>query len=378
MAQETDSAHTRQTEGCRAGMAGLAGNLLLAGGKLAVGMVSNSIAVMADAFNNAADAFSSLVTLVGFKLSGKAGDEKHPYGYGRMEYVSGFVVALVILVTALSLGKAAVWRLLDPAPVETAPLFGAVLLASVAVKLGLAWYTFGLNRRLDSSALRAAVTDNVADAAVTGVTLAGMLLNSHTTFPVDACTGLLVVALLLYSGWRALWENLDFLLGRGAGERLTEQVRAAVLAHGEFAAVLSFDMHDYGPNARMAALRVTVRETVGSGEAERALREVTETLRREYGIEAGVYVEPASATGVPPRPVRREKEEDASADGPDVSESLWTVADIHRNRWKARRQALRAVLVGHFLHCGIRPDTGHVRPVAARTSGLWREHSSRG
>ena len=166
----------RRQYGLLSGAVGIVLNLLLTAGKLAAGLAASSIAVMADAFNNLTDAASSVVTLVGFHLAGQKADEGHPFGHGRMEYLSGLVVSLLILLVGLELGKSSVEAILHPAETQFSLLTAGVLLASVLVKLWMCLFNRSLSRRIGSAAMAATATDSLSDAAATSVVLVGALV----------------------------------------------------------------------------------------------------------------------------------------------------------------------------------------------------------
>ena len=203
---------SRQQVGQRTGVIGITVNALLFSIKLTLGLLNNSVSVIADGFNNLGDCASSLVTTIGFHLSGKTTDEKHPYGYGRMEYISGFVVAMLIIMTALSVGKSSIVHMLYPEqPTLTMWIFVAQGFA-VVVKLAFALYIHVVNSKLGSAALNATFKDSMADSVVTTVTLLSLLASQFTTLPVDGIAGLIVAIMILWAGITSFKEHLDLLI----------------------------------------------------------------------------------------------------------------------------------------------------------------------
>ena len=204
----------RRRCGARAGLVGIFLNLLLFGGKLAVGLLSASVAIVADAVNNLSDAASSVVTLAGFRMAGREADRKHPFGHGRMEYVAGLIVALAILLMGLELGRSALEALFHPEDTVFSPAAALVLCAALGGKFFLFRFDRKLGELLDSSTLEAAAADSLSDMASTAVvllsTLAGHLFHIH----MDGLAGLLVAVFILKTGWEAATDTLDPLLGR--------------------------------------------------------------------------------------------------------------------------------------------------------------------
>lgn len=269
----------RAQSGVRLALAGLAVNLALAAGKLALGAYSHSVAVASDGFNNLADCLSCLLLLVGFALSGRAGDAKHPYGYGRMEYVGGFTVSCIVLATALSLGRTAVLRLFQGSSLV---LSGGLLLGlgvSVVAKGLLGWGLTRAARTQDSPALRASGKDALSDALVTATVLLGLPLSRWTPLPLDGLLGLAVAALMLLGGWASLRENLDLLLGAGADEALCQDLDRAVAAQPALTAVKTLSLHDYGVERQVGFVEVGIREGAAPEAVRTALDAVTAALQ---------------------------------------------------------------------------------------------------
>ncbi|TCS78730.1 cation diffusion facilitator family transporter [Pectinatus cerevisiiphilus] len=209
----------RQRIGQLAGIIGIAVNACLFFLKLTLGLLSNSVSVIADGFNNLGDCISSLVTTVGFYLSGKDADTKHPYGYGRMEYISGFIVALLIIITALSVGKFSIMRMLSPEPsmLTTKLLFAQIF--AIIVKLIFAFYIHVINSKFDSAVLNATLKDSLADAGVTTAALLSLLTSQFTSLPVDGIAGFIIAIMILGAGITSFKEHLDLLLGNSVNKK---------------------------------------------------------------------------------------------------------------------------------------------------------------
>ena len=277
----------RDLAGKRSGWVGLFGNLLLVAAKALAGILSNSVAVTADAMNNLADCVSSLVTLLGFSLATKGRDQMHPYGHGRMEYVCGFVVSLLIILTGLSVGKDAVGRLAAPQQVAVTGLTAAVLCLGVLGKAAMACYVRYLNKAVGSPALDAVQLDNWSDALVTAFTLAGILAAPYPSLPVDGLLGVAVAAVILRSGASSFKENLVLLLGEGADPD-TEDEMVRIVTEYIPGSVEEISLHDYGPENRLAYIKID-RPAADEGSIAQALSCIKEKIRQELQIDATLY-----------------------------------------------------------------------------------------
>lgn len=280
---------SRQRLGQRTGAMGLAVNAILFITKLALGIITNSVSILADSFNNLTDCASSLVTILGFKLSNKDKDDKHPYGYGRMEYISGFLVSFLIIGTAFSLGKTAIVRIMHPQPLRGSSLFFLILVLSIAMKLALACYIQFVNRTIRSATLRATFKDSLADAVVTAITLIAFLLAPTTALPLDGITGLIVAVIILWSGITSFRENLDLLLGMGASNDLSERVIRTVLKYDAFDKVEAFHVYDFGPETQTAFLQVSLKFSPHLNKVQTAIKEVSAEIKQQFDLDVTIY-----------------------------------------------------------------------------------------
>lgn len=282
----------RRAYGVLCGCVGIALNLLLFAGKLLAGVLTGSIAVIADAVNNLSDAGSSVVTLLGFKLAAQAPDRGHPFGHGRMEYVSGLVVSMLIVLMGVELGKSSVEKIIFPEPVNFNLLAGGILCASICVKLYMAFYNRSIGRRIGSSAMSATATDSLSDCLATAAVLLGALAGHFWDVQIDGWCGALVAAFILWSGVRSAKETIDPLLGQPPAPEYVERVRQVVLSRPEITGIHDLIVHDYGPGRRMLSLHAEVpadgdilalHDTVDAAE-----RELNETM----GCLATIHMDP--------------------------------------------------------------------------------------
>ena len=287
-----DSAGLRKAYGVLCGAVGIFLNILLFAGKLLAGTLAGSVAITADAFNNLSDAGSSAITLLGFHLAGQKPDAHHPFGHGRIEYLSGLGVAVLILLMGWELLQSSLTKILHPAPVTASPLVIAILCVSVGVKLYMAFYNWRLGKRLDSAAMRATATDSLCDSAATSAVLAATLIGHFTGKMIDGWAGLLVAAFILWSGAKAAKETADPLLGTPPTREFVSRIRELVMAHPGIIGIHDLIVHDYGPGRVMISLHAEVP----AGQDVLALHDeidnVEKELREQLGCEAVIHMDP--------------------------------------------------------------------------------------
>ena len=285
-------AQLRKGYGVLCGGVGVGLNLLLFLGKLLAGLASGSIAVVADAVNNLSDAGSSVVTLLGFRLAEQKPDHEHPFGHGRMEYLSGLVVSMLILLMGFELAQSSVGKILNPVPSETDWQVTAVLCAAIAVKLYMAFYNRRIGKRIGSTAMEAAALDSLSDCAATSAVLTASLVERYTDLVLDGWGGLLVALFILWSGFQAAKTTMDPLLGTPPSAEFVEEIRNLVLAHQPILGVHDIIVHDYGPGRRMISLHAEVPAEGELLELHNRIDHVERELREQLGCEAVIHMDP--------------------------------------------------------------------------------------
>lgn len=254
--QNGNAPAVRSAIGKLAGAVGIFCNFLLFLGKLLVGVISGSVSVVADALNNLSDASSSVVTLLGFRMAQKPADKEHPYGHARYEYLSGLVVAALILVIGFELVKTSVEKILYPAPVEFTAITLCVLLASIAVKAWMMLFNSSLGRRIDSTTLKATAADSRNDVITSSAVLLGCVMEHFTGLRVDGWLGLLVALFILWSGVSIARETVSPLLGKEADRELVIRLNELVNKHRMILGSHDLLVHDYGPGQCFATVHV--------------------------------------------------------------------------------------------------------------------------
>lgn len=283
---------TRRAYGVLCGIVGICLNVLLFAGKFLAGTLSGSIAVTADAFNNLSDAGSSFVTLVGFQLAGQKPDSQHPFGHGRMEYVSGLAVAVLILLMGVELGESSVEKILRPEPVDSGPLVFAILCASILVKLYMFLYNRRLGKKLGSPAMEATAMDSLSDSAATAAVLLATVIGHFTDLLIDGWCGVLVAAFILWSGVNAVKETLDPLLGTPPTHELVQRIRGIVMEHATILGVHDLIVHDYGPGRMMISLHAEVPANEDVLALHDEIDNVEKELQEKLGCAAVIHMDP--------------------------------------------------------------------------------------
>lgn len=295
--ENISSPAVRRRYGILSGCVGIGLNLLLFAGKLLAGILSRSIAVTADAVNNLSDAGSSVVTLLGFKLAAQAPDRDHPFGHGRLEYVSGLVVSMVILLMGVELGKTSLEKILHPEEVNFSPLVAVILCASITVKLYMAYYNRSIGRKINSAAMAATAADSLSDCLATAAVLLGALAGHFWNVKIDGWCGAAVALFILWSGFGAARETINPLLGQPPSPEFVEQIRALVRAHPQIIGIHDLIVHDYGPGRRILSLHAEVPASGDILELHDVVDGLERRLNDELGCLATIHMDPVVNDG---------------------------------------------------------------------------------
>jgi len=285
-------AEVRARCGALAGKTGIGANLILFAVKLLSGLFTNSVAMAADAVNNLSDAAGSLVTLFGFRLAGQEADADHPFGHGRMEYVSGLIVSMAILLMGFELAKTSLSSFFAPAGTVFSPLVCLLLLCSIGVKLLMWRFYLALGRAISSAAVEAAATDSLSDCAATGAVLLSSVLGAFTTLPVDAAAGILVSAFIFKAGWDSLKATLDPLLGRPMDPDLAREIDELAVSHDYIMGIHDIVYHDYGPGRAMMSFHAEVPADGDMLAIHDMIDHIERELKAKHRIETVIHMDP--------------------------------------------------------------------------------------
>lgn len=275
--EQVEDPNVRKAYGTCSSVVGICCNILLFVLKYVMGTLSHSIAIVSDAFNNLSDCASCLVTLFGYKLAAKPADKGHPFGHGRMEYLTSLVIAVMIALMGFELLRNSVEKIIRPDAVQFRWLTLAVLVLSIGVKLWMAWFNTKLGKRIQSTVMIATAKDSRSDVAATGATILALLLSLVTTLPVDGIMGTAVSLFILKTAFDIIRDTVGDLLGKPADVEMVQKLKELVLAHEKIIGVHDLILHNYGPGRTMGSCHVEVR----SDSDFVAVHEVVDLIERE-------------------------------------------------------------------------------------------------
>lgn len=254
--RNTQDTAVRAAYGKLSGWVGIVCNTLLCGGKFIAGYLSGSVSIIADAANNLSDASSSIISLMGFKLSEKSADDEHPYGHARYEYLSGLIIAFLVLLIGFELLKSGIGKIVSPSPVEFSWVSVGVLIASILVKLWMMVFNQSMGKRINSHALKATAIDSRNDCISTLAVLIAAVISHLTQFELDGIIAVLVAVFILYSGISLIREAMSPLLGKAPSPEMTEDIRRKILSYEGVLGTHDLMVHDYGPGRLFASVHV--------------------------------------------------------------------------------------------------------------------------
>lgn len=285
-------AEVRRGYGTLCSLVGIMLNILLFAGKYFAGVVTKSIAITADAFNNLSDAGSSVMTLIGFKFAGKKADKDHPFGHGRIEYIAGLGVSLAILLMGFELAKSSFEKITSPEPVDTSAMAICILFASIAVKSYMCIYNTRIGEKISSASMKATGMDSLSDCIATGVVLISILVTKFTGVMIDGWCGILVALFILWAGLNAAKETIGPLLGQPPEPEFVQEIEDIVMAHKYVQGIHDLVVHDYGPGRLMISLHAEVPGDEDIFELHDEIDEIELELNDKLNCEAVIHMDP--------------------------------------------------------------------------------------
>ncbi|MEG2086934.1 MAG: cation diffusion facilitator family transporter [Angelakisella sp.] len=292
--QETQETTVRQAYGRLGSLVGIVVNLLLFAGKFTVGTLMSSVAIAADGVNNLSDAGSSVVSLLSFKLSAMPADRGHPYGHARIEYLASMVVAILILVLGVELGKTSLGKVMAPDEITFSWLMIVVLAISIGAKLWLFLFNRKLGKRIDSSVMQATATDSLSDVLATSAVLLSAILSPLLHYPLDGWMGVAVSAFILFSGVNIIHEAMDKLLGDAPDAALIAQIESFVKGYSGVLGVHDLIIHSYGPGRCFASLHAEVSSKVDIMASHDLMDNIEREILRQEKIHLVLHLDPVS------------------------------------------------------------------------------------
>ncbi len=282
----------RELFGRLAGAVGIICNLILSIMKLIIGTVTNSVSITADATNNISDAGSSIVTLVGFRLSGKPADKDHPYGHARIEYISSLIISFIILLIGCSIFKESVIKIFKPEESLFNIATVIVLIASILVKLWLSVFNTYLGKQIDSKALEATAIDSRNDVITTTAVLIASVISHFTGFNLDGYMGVIVSIFILISGINLVKETLNPLLGQPPTKEMFESIEKKILSYDNVLGVHDLMVHSYGPNTYFASAHIEMDAKIDVLVCHDIMDQIERDFKSELNIHLVVHLDP--------------------------------------------------------------------------------------
>ena len=295
-----------------AAFTGIVLNLLLFAGKLTAGLLAASVAVVADAFNNMSDAGSAVVTLIGFRLALKPVDKGHPLGHGRLEYIAGFIVDLLIILVGAELFKSSFEKILSPSLPSVSVLTYALLSAAILVKLWLFFFYRKIGIVIDSSAIRSSALDSLSDTAATALVLISALVSKFAGLAIDGWAGILVASFILFTGFKAAKETIDLLLGTPPKPEFIEEIRNFVKGYPEVAGIHDLIVHDYGPGRKFISFHAEVPADSDINYAHDVIDCVERDMNEKFGCIVTIHLDPIEMNDARVQELKKLAEESAA------------------------------------------------------------------
>ena len=292
-----DDPAVRTRCGLLSGITGIILNIILVAGKLTVGIIAGSVAINADAINNFSDAASSVITLAGFKLAGQKPDKEHPFGHGRIEYVAGLIVSVLIIFMGFELAWSSIEKIITPEAAEFSYAAMGVLIAAILVKFWLFYFNRKIAKRINSPSIAATASDSISDVIATGVVLAALIAGQYTTFPIDGVAGVIVAIFIFKAGWGAVKTTQAPLLGRPMSKELADAIDKLALEHENILGIHDLIYHDYGPGRAIVSFHAEVPADGNLMETHEMIDHVEREIREKFGIEAVIHMDPIVVDG---------------------------------------------------------------------------------
>lgn len=311
--EEVEDRKVRDSYGYLGGIVGITVNIILFIVKLSVGLIVRSIAVTADAFNNLSDAFSSIITIAGFKLASKPADAEHPFGHGRIEYISGLIVSFMVMIVGLQFIKSSYSRIVNPEIINFELIPFVLILISIFAKIWLSRFNKFVGVKINSTALQASSLDALGDVITSSTVALSLLLSNWIKFPIDGYIGVLVSLFILYSGFNLIKETINPLLGEAPDPELVEKIKKEILNNDIITGVHDLIIHNYGPGRRMASLHAEVPYNLPIMKIHDVIDKAEKEISHKLNIFLVIHMDPVNV------------------DDDEINEAKKEVADIFKN-----------------------------------------------
>ncbi len=290
--EQTTNPKVREKYGVLSGSVGIFCNICLTAMKFIIGTITNSIAITADALNNLSDAASCTVTIFGFKAAGKPADEEHPFGHGRIEYISALVVSFLILLMGFELGKSSIEKIIHPETVEFSWAAVIILTVSILVKVWMSFFNRKLGNTINSPALKATATDSLSDTISTAVTLISLFVTLFAKINIDGYIGVVVALFILYAGIGILKDTIGPLLGETPSKELVEDIEKTIMSYDGIIGVHDLIIHSYGANHSFASAHAEVPANVDIMEVHDTIDNIEYAIKTKFDVNISIHMDP--------------------------------------------------------------------------------------
>ncbi len=290
--ENTENTAVRTSYGVMTSMVGIFCNVLLFAGKFIVGLFLNSVSVLADAFNNLSDAASSVIGFVGVKMASKPADQDHPFGHGRIEYIAALIVSFLVIEVGLSFLKTAIGKIREPEDLAFSAISMVVLLASIGVKLWMAYFNRKLGKRIHSSVMMATATDAMGDVVTTSATVLSLLFCRFTGINIDGIVGALVALVVMWAGVGIAKDTLEPLIGEAVDPELYRQITEFVEGYEGILGSHDLIVHNYGPTRSLASIHAEVPSDVSIEISHEIIDRIEREAAKKLGIFLVIHMDP--------------------------------------------------------------------------------------
>ena len=302
-----------------ASVTGILLNILLFASKLTLGLITASVAVIADAFNNMSDASSSVVTLVGFRMSGKHADKKHPMGHGRLEYITAFIVDMLIIVVGFELFMSSIDKIITPELPNVSDALLILLGVAILVKLWLFFYYGKIAKKINSAAIRAASFDSISDTVATTLVLVSAIISRYTNIAIDGWAGIIVAAFILFTCFKAAKETIELLLGSSPDPEFVQKIYDFVKNYPQVVGIHDVMVHDYGPGRMIVSFHAEVPSDSNFNYAHDVIDCIERDMHDEFGCIVTIHIDPIEVNDERVNEMRKFAEDTAKEVDPEFT-----------------------------------------------------------
>lgn len=356
--KEMNESKIRGAYGTLCCIVGIFLNVVLFSIKYFAGVISSSIAITADAFNNLADAGSSVITLAGIRLAEKKPDKDHPFGHGRMEYLSGLAVSVIIILVGFELFKSSVDKILNPADVDTSAVSIFILVVSILIKGYMFLYNRKIGKQINSAGMKATALDCIGDAVATLVVLVSAVISYFTDLKIDGWCGILVSLFIIYAGIRSVKETVGPLLGMPPEKEFIDEIERVILSYEKIVGIHDLIVHDYGPGRVVVSLHAEVDGKENIYTLHDIIDNAEQRLAEELGCMAVIHMDPIETDNAVTSKVRDDVAEAVKTLGENV-----TIHDFRMVPGDSHTNLIFDVVVPHEIKMSDREIKEEIRSI---------------